>query len=353
MSTVASRTANLRDFRTRNQSFDGLTGYFAFFEYGSYNLVGAGEPVRLVGVPVADDFLDVLGVSPRLGRNFDQEEGRWGGPRAVILSDSLWARQFGRDPDVIDTTITLNNEPTEVVGVLPASFDFASLFAPHTRVDFLTTFAISDETDQWGNTLAIVGRLAPGATIASAQADLDRIIAGLEVEDPDRQGLGAVVTDLRASISGPVRASLLLLATAAAAMMLIVCVNLSSLLLAKGTKRSADLAVRSALGASRTRLVRQMLLESLILAGIGAGIGIVVALGATRFVAGAEGLDIPLLRSVSVDGSVLLFSSLPRPPRGPAGRARTGDPGVAWCRGDDAAKRRTRCQCLTTQSSTP
>ncbi len=310
MSSVTSRSSNLRDFREANQSFDGLTGYFAFFEQGSYNLVGDGEPARLVGVDVAHDFLDVLGVRPALGRSFTEEEGQWGGPDTVILSHGLWLRQFGGDPDVVGTSVVLNDTPNEIVGVLPRSFDFAATFTPHTRVDFLRTFPISDETDRWGNTLTIIGRLAEGSSIESAQADLDRIIVGLEEADPERWGLGAVVTGMQAKIAGPYRTALLLLAAAAGMVMLIVCVNLSNLLLAKGTRRSSEMAVRSALGAPRARLIRQMLIESLLLSAAGVGLGLGMAMAATRFVTGASGLNIPLLNDVSVDGAALAFSGV-------------------------------------------
>lgn len=309
MSSVTSRTSNLRDFRELNQSFDGLTGYNAFFEQQSYNLVGEGEPIRLLGVGVAGDFLDVLGVQPLHGRNFTEEEGQQDGPRAVILSHLFWHRHYGGDPSIVGRTISLNDVPNLVVGVLPSSFDFASTFAPHTRVDFLNAFPISDQTDRSGNTISMIGRLTSGATVGSAQADLDRIITLLEEADPDRWGLGATVSGMQEKIAGPYRSALLLLAAAAGAVMLIVCVNLSNLLLANSSRRGKEMAVRSALGASRVRLVRQMLMESLMLSSGGALIGLGVAVAVTRFVATADGLDIPMLRSVSVDSSALLFST--------------------------------------------
>ena len=310
MSAVTSRTSNLRDFRELNTSFAGLTGYFAFFEAGSYNLVGDGEPERLVAVDVAHDFLDVLGVQPLHGRNFVPEEGLWGGPRAVVLSHAFWSRRFSADPEIVGTSIALNNEPNEVVGVLPPSFDFASTFAPHTRIDFLRPFPISDETDRWGNTLSMIGRLKPGASTESAQAELDLIIAGLQEADPERWGLGAAVSPLQQQIAGPFRAGLLLLAAAAAVVMLIVCVNLSNLLLVKAPKRSEEMAVRTALGAPRGRLLRQMLCESLLLTLGGAIVGVLFATAITRTVAASTAIKIPLLRTVSVDGTALLFALL-------------------------------------------
>ncbi len=308
MSAVTSRASNLRDFRELSRSFDGLTGYNAFFEQGGYNLGAGDQPQRLIGVGVAGDFLDVLGVQPAVGRGFNAEESRFGGPNAVVLSHGFWQRQFAGDSAIVGQAIPLNEEPFQVVGVLPPTFDFASIFAPHTRVDFLRVFPISDETDRWGNTLTMVGRLAPGVSVTQAQGDLERVIKGLQEADPERWGLGAVVEGMQEKIAGPFRSALWLLAIAAGAVMLIVCVNLSNLLLAKSSRRRNEMAVRSALGASRFRLVRQMLIESSILSGGGALLGLVISLIVVRFVSGLQGLSIPMLSDVVLDGRALLFS---------------------------------------------
>jgi predicted permease len=308
MSAVTSRTSNLRDFRQLSESFDGLTGYNAFFEQGGYNLVGNGDPERLVGAGVAQDFLAVLGVRPVLGRSFVPEEAVWDGRPAVILTHGFWVRRFGGAPEIVGTTINLNDEPTEVVGVLPRSFDFASAFAPSTRVDFLLPWPIADQTDRQGNTTSMIGRLKPGVTIANVQAELDLIVDGLQEADPDRWGLGAVVSGLRDKIAGSHRSAMFLLAAAAGTVMLIVCVNLSNLLLAKGSRRTKEMAVRSALGATRSRLLRQMLVESLVLALGGAVVGVFIAFGAVRAVSTSNSLNIPLLRTVSVDGMALFFT---------------------------------------------
>jgi predicted permease len=310
MSLVTSRTSNLRDFRTLNQSFEGLTGYFAFFEYESYRLVGDGPPERLVGVGVAHDFLDVLGVTPLLGRNFVDEERGWGGRPAAILTHGFWMRRFGGDPAVVGRSLSLNDQPTEVVGVLPPSFDFASTFAPASRVDFLRVFPISDETDNWGNTLSMIGRLRPGATVETAQADLDGIIAGLQEADPGRWGLGANVRGLQDQIAGDIRGAMMLLAAAAGVVLLVACANLSNLLLARGRARSKEMALRSALGADRRRLVRQLMIESLVMAMFGGLVGVSLALGVTGLVADTRAISIPMLSAVSVDTGALLFTFL-------------------------------------------
>jgi len=308
MSLRTSRTSNLRDFRTMNESFEALTGYFAFFEYESYNLSGDGPPERLVGVGVAQDFLPTLGIEPLVGRNFVDEESVWDGRPAVILTHGFWTRRYAADPGIVGRSIVLNDEANEVVGVLPPDFDFASIFTPGSPVDFLYPFPISDETDRWGNTLSMIGRLRPGATVQGAQAELDLIVDQLQEAQPDRWGLDAAVSPLQEHVSGGVRSAMLLLAAAAGAVMLIACANLSNLLLARGPSRQKEMAVRSALGASRRRLTRQLLLESLILALSGGAVGVAVAFGATSLVAGTSAIRIPMLHSVSVDGGTLLFS---------------------------------------------
>ncbi len=307
LSHVTSRSSNLRDFRELSESFAGLTGFNAFFGQSIYTLVGDAEAEQLIGVDVAHDFLSVLGVRPLHGRDFTVAEGLWAGPPAVILGHGFWVRRFAGDPTIVGSAITLNGVPRDVVGVLPATFDFSSVFAPSVNVDFLLPFAVSDETDRTGNTWSMIGRLRPGATPASAQRDLDRIIDGLSAEDPDRWGLGAVVTPLQEQIAAPFRAGMLLLAAAAGTVMLIVCANLSNMLLARGPKRRREVAVRRALGATRGRLVRQLMIESLFLSVAGALVGYFIASSVTDVVANTSGLTIPLLRSVTVDAQALAF----------------------------------------------
>ncbi len=308
LSAETSRASNLRDYRTMNRSFEDLTAYFAFYDYQSFTLTGDGEPERLVGVGVAQDFLDVLGIQPEIGRNFVDEECVWNGRAAVLLTHGFWSRRFGEDPGIVGRSITINDKPTAVVGVLPASFDFSSVFTPGSSIDFLNPFPICDETDRWGNTLAIMGRLAPGVTIEQAQAELDLINRQLKEADPERWGLGAVVTDLEERITGRFRPALLVLACAVGVVLLIACTNLSNLLLARGASRRKEIAVRSALGAGRARLIRQMLTESLLLSGCGALVGVLIAYAVTRAVATTSAVSIPLLQAVAIDGTTLLFT---------------------------------------------
>ena len=309
LSAVTSRASTLRDWRRLNGSFAGLTGYFAFFDYEGYNLVGTGEPERCVGVRVAQDFLPVLGIQPRLGRNFVGEESVWNGRRAVILTDSFWKRRFGADPAVVGRSITLDDQATAIVGVLPPTFDFASIFSPTSRVDFLVPFPIGNETDRMGNTLAVIGRLKPGVSVERAQAELAAITRRLQEEDPRRGSQwGARVTRLEDEITGRFKRPLGVLAAAVLVVLLIACANLSNLLLARGASRRKEIALRSALGASRKRLVGQLLVESLLLSCCGALLGVLLAIGATKAIASASAVAIPLLGAVTVDGTALAFT---------------------------------------------
>lgn len=309
LSAVTSRSGNLRDFRERARSFEGLTGYNAFSEQGAYTLTGVGEPERLVGFAVAHDFLQVLGVRPLYGRSFSQEEGLYGGPRAVILTHGFWMRRFAGDTDVVGNAISLNGEPWTVAGILPPSFDFSSVFTPGTPVDFLLPYPVSDETDRHGNEIFMIGRLGPGVTPRTAQVDLDGIMATLQEEQPDRWGLKARVTPIREHIAGPFRPAFFLLVAAAGTLILIVCVNVSNLLLARSPRRAGEMALRKALGASQGRIARQLMLESLGTSLLGMVVGGGLAWIAVRAVAGSTGMRVPLLDRVQVDGSALLVGT--------------------------------------------
>jgi putative ABC transport system permease protein len=308
LSSVTVRVANFNDWRAQNKSFEDLAAYFAFFDYGSYNLIGVGEPERLIGVGVSQNFFALLGVPPLLGRGFNEEESRWNGSSAVILSHAYWVRRFAADPGVIGRSLTLNDKPSTVVGVMGPSFDFASVFSPGSRVDMLTPFPLTQETDRWGNTLAVIGRLKPGVTIAQAQSEFDLLNRQIKQANPERWGLGARMTGLQEQISGRFRRAFLVLFGAVGCVLLIACANLSNLLLARAATRRKEMAVRLALGASRARLARQMLTESLLLACGGALLGLPLAFGATRALAASNAFSIPLLQSVTIDGAALAFT---------------------------------------------
>src|SRR5262245_26525476 len=165
LSGQTTQVGHMLDLRERTQSFSAIAGYFAFYGVGDNLLSGKGEPERLSGVPVSENFFDVLGVRPQLGRVFNAEESVWKGPKAVILGHGLWQRRFNADPAIVGTSLTINDEPHTVVGVLPASFDFGSVFAPGSHFDLYFPFPLSPETNRWGNTMAMIGRLKPGISV--------------------------------------------------------------------------------------------------------------------------------------------------------------------------------------------
>lgn len=308
LSGVTSRTSNVRDFRERVRSFEAIAGFNAFFDQASYNLSGTGEPERLQAADVTSNLLDVLGVPMAVGRNFTEAEGGIDDPTTMILTHGFWVRRFAADPEVVGRTLTLNDEPYTVVGVLPAFFDFTSFFAPTSSADFLLPWPITDDRDRWGNTTTMVARLSPGASIESAQSELEAVITALEEADPERWGLGGRISGLQERIGRPFRTAMMLLAAAAGLLMLIVCVNLSNMLLARAPRRRREVAIRRTLGATRGRLVRQLLLESVLVSMSGALVGLVLARAATRFVAGTAGLEIPMLSAITLDGTALAFT---------------------------------------------
>jgi putative ABC transport system permease protein len=310
LSSRTSRVANYLDWRRLNRSFEDMAAYFAFFDYGTYNLIGSGEPERLVGAGVSQNFLDFLGVRPALGRNFADAECQWNGRPAVILTHGLWQRRFGGDPNIIGRALTLNDRPTTVAGVLPDGFDFSSVFTPGSRVDMIVPFPLTQETDRWGNTLAVLGRLKPGVTVQQAQNEFDVLCTQIRQSNRNRWEFGAKLTGLQQQLTGRFRRGLLTLLGAVGAVLLIACTNLSNLLLARASSRRKEIAIRSALGAGRTRLIRQMLTESLVLSGCGALVGLAIAFIAIRQLSMIRGVEIPLLRTVQFDGAALLFTVL-------------------------------------------
>src|SRR5947209_2986948 len=160
----------LLDLRKRSQSFSGVAGYFAFYGVGDAQLLGSGEPERLSAVPVSDNFFQTLGVEPQLGRLFNADECKWHGPKAVLLSHGLWERRFASDPAIVGRALQFDDGPSTVVGVLPASFDFGTIFANGSHIDVVTPFPLTPETNRWGNTMAIVVRLKPGVSAMQASA---------------------------------------------------------------------------------------------------------------------------------------------------------------------------------------
>jgi predicted permease len=310
LSGQTMQVGHFLDLRERSQSFSEMAAYFAFYGVGDSKLTGNGEPERLTGVPVSENFFPLLGVAPQLGRLFSAEECKWNGPKAVLLSQGLWKRRFASDPSIVGRPLTLDDEPVTVIGVLPASFDFGTVFAPGSRIDLYFPFPLTPETNRWGNTLAIVGRLKPGATVERAQAEASLLATEITREHPERNDLEPRLMLLTNHVNGRLRPALLVLAGAVGVVMLIVCANLSNLLLARSAARQKEIAIRVALGAGKGRLIRQILTESVLLSCCGAVLGVALAFTGTRALAHLSAVSIPLLANVRIDGSALGFTLL-------------------------------------------
>ncbi len=308
LSGQTTQVGYLLDLRERTQTLSAVAGYFAFYGVGDNLLSGRGEPERLSGVPVSENFFDVLGVKPLLGRAFNAQESAWNGPKVVMLGNGLWQRRFNRDPAIIGTSLVINDTPHTVVGVLPASFDFATIFAPGGRFDLYFPFPLSPETNRWGNTMAMIGRLKPGATAASAHAEVRTLAPMMSREHPERNGFEGIVKPLSQHVSGNIRPAVLVLAGAVGMVMLIVCANLSNLLLARTAARQKEIAIRMALGAGRKRLLAQMLTEGFVLSSGGAVLGLALAVAGTRLLTQLDAVSIPLLRDVRTDVAALVFT---------------------------------------------
>lgn len=308
MSGKTSQTDYLLDLRAKNQSYEDLAAYFAFYGLGDAKMIGGGQPERLTSVPVTQNFFSLLGVEPQIGRQFSAEECKQNGPRVTMLSDGLWRRKFAADPNIVGRALSFDGGPVTVVGVLPATFDFSTVFTPGSRVDMFEPLPLSPEMNREGNTVAIIGRLKPGVTVQSAAAETAVLGNLLQQAHKDRNDFEPKVSGLAQHVSGQLRPTLVVLACAVGVVMLIVCANLSNLLLARGATRKKEIAIRTAMGAGRGRLIGQMLTESLVLSCCGAALGLVLAFVGTRALAHLTSVSIPLLSDVRVDGSVLGFT---------------------------------------------
>ena len=308
LSEQTTQVGYMLDLRERTRTMSAVAGYFAFYGVGDNLLSGRAEPERLSGVPVSENFFDVLGVKPLLGRGFTARESAWKGPKAVMLGHPVWERRFNRDPRIVGSSIVINDEPHTVVGVLPASFDFATIFTPGSRIDLYFPFPLSPETNRWGNTMAMIGRLKPGVTPAQAHAEVTALAPQMRREHPERNNFTGLVRPLADHVSGNIRLAVLVLAGAVGMVMLIVCANLSNLLLARTAARHKEIAIRMSLGAGRMRLLGQMLAEGLVLSSAGAVLGLAIAAAGTRLLTQLDAVSIPLLHDVRVDGTVLAFT---------------------------------------------
>src|ERR1700733_911618 len=308
----STQAEQFSDLRRQTQSFSDLAGWSGYYRAGDKELTGNGEPERITSVPVTQNLFPLLGVEPAFGRSFTREEGegKYSAPTAMLLSNSFWRRRVPPDPTVVGKKPTLNDQPVTVIGVLPASFDFASIFAPGTPIDAFIPWPLTDDAKPHGNTMSIVGRLKPGVTIGGAQAELHVLAKELNSKHPERNPVQPRVVPLDEHLRGQMRPALVVLMCAVGLVMLIVCANLSHLQMARMATRQKEMAIRAALGAGRFRLLRQVLTESIILSCCGAALGLLLAVAGTRGLSHLHAFNLPLLEGVRVDGRTLAFTLL-------------------------------------------
>lgn len=299
-----------RELAERARSFDSL----AVMETWQPTMTGPDEPERLDGQTVSAEYFRVLGITPVLGRDFQVSDDQFKGPKNVIISDRLWRRRFDRDRNVIGRQVKLDGDLYTVIGVMPPTFD--NILAPSAEIWSPLQYDSSHITDydsqEWGHHLHMIGRLQSGASLEQARRELDVIARSPVAEFPRPRWAalhnGFIVDSLQHEMTRGIKPALLAVLGAVFLLLTIACVNVANLLLARGVQRQGEFAVRSALGARGTRLVRQLLTESLLLAAFGGLFGIVVAQIVIRVLITLSPHDLPRVAAIGIDGVALAFA---------------------------------------------
>lgn len=292
---------NFLDWREQNNVFEDIATYYGT---SRFSLTGAGEPVEIRGTRVSQGLFEILRVSPQLGRTFTSSEDRPEEDAVVILSHDLWQRNFGGDAGIVGRKIMISNRPRTVVGVMPPGFRFPEVSELWVPLALTTkTFTRTDHG------LDSIARLKDGITFPQAQAELNNIAARIEEQNPvTNEGLGVRVTSLHDNLSGDYREALLILLGVVGCVLLVACVNVANLMLARATARQKEFALRAALGAGRWQIIRQLLIESLLLAIVGGALGFALSLWALHLLLTAIPIELPFWMNFGIDLRVLGFT---------------------------------------------
>jgi putative ABC transport system permease protein len=302
---------NFHDWAERNQVFEGMAAY----KFHMFNLTNVSQPQVLFGTKVSANLLPTLGAEPIVGRNFLLEEDQPGRDHEVILSYDAWKNLFDADAKLIGKTLTLNDEPYTVIGVMPRNFNFpprvpVTAVLPSKAPAFWVPLGLTVHPEQrdW-NMLGVIARLKPGASVEQARADMNVVARGMEQQYPrQNRDIRVRVEPLLHQVVGDVRPALLIFLGAICLVLLIACTNITNLLLARSTARQREIALRISLGASRSRLIRQLLTESLLLAVVGGALGLVVAYGGTFVFTALSPDSVPRLAEIAINAPVLAYT---------------------------------------------
>ncbi|HSE18701.1 MAG TPA: ABC transporter permease [Pyrinomonadaceae bacterium] len=298
---------NFLDWRSRNQVFEQLASLFDT----NMILTGVGEPQRIKGMVVTTNFFQVLGVQPMLGRSFASEAETPGSPFTAIISHELWQREFGSDPGFINKSLTLNGHQVEVIGVMPPAFELQFPITTHVDmwVPMIIDAADPDYHDRGNNFLYTVGRLKPGGSREQAQTEMNLIAGQLQQQYPETNAeKGVRVVPLHKQVVGNVESYLYMLFAAVGFLLLIACANVAGLLLARVTARHREVAIRIAVGASRGRLIRQLLTESVILSALSGLLGLLLAYGGVKLLVALTPSEVPRLHEIGLHVPVFLWT---------------------------------------------